>query len=120
MPAVCGTYRLERFWRDTCEPWCLCIFEFTDRLTEFFPGDGVIELPQGATLWDMLMDVGIDGAVVVEYLGEVRTKDGHVLSGVCCFCPVWESHCHVDAFLVVRSFALGKQANMFPSNTGVE
>ncbi len=120
MSTVCGTDHFERFWWDTCESWCLCIFEFTNRLTEFFPGDGVVEFPEGATLWDVLEDVRIDGAVVVEYIGEVGTKYRHVLSKVCCFRSIRELHCHVDAFLVVCSFALGEQANVFPGDTGVE
>ena len=108
MSTVCGTHHFERFWWDTCESWCLCIFEFTNGFTEFFPGDGVLEFPEGATMWDVLEDVRIDGAVVVEYVGEVGTKYRHVFSRVCCFCSIQESHRHADAFLVVCSFTLGE------------
>ena len=68
-----------------------------------------------------LLDTNFNtGPPIVEYVGEVGTKYIHVFSGVCCFCSIRESHCHVDAFLVVCSFALGEQVNVFPGNTGVE
>jgi hypothetical protein len=75
MSAVCRAHCLEHFWWDTRESCCLCIFELTNSAAEFLPGDGVIELPQGGALWDMLKDGGINGAVVVEDLGKVGAED---------------------------------------------
>ncbi len=75
MLAVCRAHCLERFWWDTRESCCLRIFELTSSAAEFLPGDGVIELPQGVALWDMLKDGGINGAVVVEDLGKVGAED---------------------------------------------
>jgi hypothetical protein len=75
MSAVCRSHCLERFWWDTRESCCLCIFKLTNSAAEFLPGDGVIELPQGVALWDMLKDGGINRAVVVEDLGKVGAKD---------------------------------------------
>ncbi len=62
--AVCRAHCLERFWWDTRESCCLCIFELINSAAEFLPGDGVIELPQGVVLWDMLKDGGINGLYI--------------------------------------------------------
>ncbi len=56
----------------------------------------------------MLKYTGIDGAVVIEYSVEVRTKDRHVLGSIGCSCAIWQLHSHIHRFLVVCGFAFGE------------
>ena len=76
-------------------------------MSEFFPGDRVIEFPHGTLLWDMLNNCRIRGTVIVEDIVEMRSEDFHLVS-------VRESHCHVRQLVVVRRFAFRKETNVLP------
>ena len=83
-------------------------------MSEFFPGDGVIEFPHGTLLWDMFKNCRIRGAVIVEDIVEMRSEDFHVLGGTGPLVPVRELHCHVRHLVVMRCFAFGKKTNVLP------
>jgi len=79
-------------------------------MSEFFPGDGVIEFPHGTLLWDMFKNCRIRGADIVE----MRPEDFHVLGGMGRLVPIRESHCHVRHLVVMHCFAFGKETNVLP------
>ena len=83
-------------------------------MSEFFPGDGVIEFPHGILLWDMFKNCRIRGAVIVEDIVEMRSEDFHVLGGIGRLVPIRESHCHVRHLVVMRRFTFGKETNVLP------
>jgi hypothetical protein len=56
----------ECFCRNTCESSCFLILELFHCLSEFVPGDGVIELPYNMSLLDIFKNCGICGVVTVE------------------------------------------------------
>ena len=82
-------------------------FEFFHSTSEFFPGDGVIEFPHGTLLWNMFKNCMISGAMIVEDIVEMGSKDFHLVS-------VRESHCHVRQLVVVHRFAFRKETNVLP------
>ncbi len=71
-------------------------------MPEFFPSDGVIELPHGTLLRDMFKNCGTHGAVIVEDVMEVRFEDFHVLRSIGCLGSIGESHCHVCHLVGMR------------------
>ncbi len=60
---------------DPGESWHFCILEFRHCFAEFFPSDGIIKLPQSATLGDLAEEGGVGGAVGVVYLIEIGGED---------------------------------------------
>jgi hypothetical protein len=65
-------------------------------------------------LRDMFEDCGIHGAVIVEDVMEVRSKDFHVLGSIGCLGSIRESYCHVCHLIVMCRCAFYKEANVLP------
>ncbi len=65
-------------------------------------------------LWDMFKNCGICGAVTVEDIVIVRSKDFHVLGGIGCLGPVRKSNCRVCHLFVMRGFTFFKEADVLP------
>ncbi len=61
-----------------------------------------------------VQDCRIRGAVIVEDIVEMRSKDFHVLGGIGRLVPVRESHCYVRCLVVVRHFAFRKEMDVLP------
>ena len=101
MLEVGGGHGFECFRRNSSKSRCFDIFCFFDCFTKFFPGDWIIEFPQGTTLGDLGKEGGASGTLGIEHLVEAGGEYGHVLICIGSTGAVGETHCHRGLLLVM-------------------